>query len=830
MRTLIDDLARQVAANPDRLALADGDRRRTFSELDCAANRVSHALLERCGPQEPVGVLLGHSAQAIVALLGVTKAGQIRLALDPSAPPDRLSAVLDHAGARLVLTDRAHRAALPDSVQVEVLELERLPAGLSENDPRVELPAEALLSLVYTSGSTGAPKAVAVGHRDAAELVASFDEDVPFRPGDRVAVVAGLSFAGMRSVDRALARGASVHLFDLAAQGTAALARWLAAEQINYVAAFSTTVRALLDELPARAGLPDLRLLITGGEPLHRADVERVHARIGSQCEIVFGYASTELGGLSTLLRIDRDTPLDEDGVPAGRPRREARISLADAGPDGVGEIVVSSPYVAQGYWRDPESTAARFAAEPTDPRFRSFQTGDLGRFRPDGMLVVLGRSDARVKIRGYSVDTSEVELVLAGVDGVERATVMKAPAAQQDRLIAYYVATPGERPTVNALRRALLAKLPPYMVPAAFARVDGIPLTGSGKVDRLALPPVAGRPELEEPYEAPRDDLERTLVRIWEDVLDVRPVGVYDGFYALGGDSLRAARAKVLAGEALRVELPLMLFAEPTATIAAHAQALRTREAALFSPVVPLQTEGSAPPFFCVHGVGGEILDLSGLGPLLAPDVPFYGLQLVGNEGDRAVRTVPGLARHYLRLIEAIRPEGPYVLGGYSAGGAVAYEMAQQLVAAGGTPPAVVLLDAPAPAMLHAWDLNGGAPGERRQGRARKLLLRLVLDLHVLSGTTIPPRWRERYRTTAGRRALRRYAPEPYAGPIVLLQTTVEDLPRGLGWRALAPNGFRVVEVQGDHHSMLMPPHVENVATALRSQIATALAGLRSL
>jgi amino acid adenylation domain-containing protein len=819
VETLLDEFARRVAEAPDRLALQEGTRALTYGELNSAANRIANALVERRGDgQEPVGVYLGHSANAIVALLGVTKAGQIRLALDPHAPPDRLREILRHAGAGVVLTDRANRDVLGDLGDIEALELEGLDDH-REGDPAVDIPDGAVLGLIYTSGSTGRPKAIVVGHAEAVAAARMLTAHMGTTVDERFSVTAGLSFAASRGFDRMLMVGASVHVFDLTTLGPARLAQWLAESRATYFVGVASSLRALIDELPEGGSLPDLKWVVSGGEPVYRQDVERLRARVGPQCVFSYGYALTE-SWLGTQYVVDGETALADGPVPSGKPLPGVDLWLEGVDEEGRGEIVLRSPYVAGSYWREPELSAATFTADPADASRRSVRSGDLGRLGPDGNLEVVGRLDDQVKIRGYLVAPSEVQAALVEQPEVAKAAVLLATRARGDsRLVAYYEASdPAAPPTVNSLRRALLTKLPPYMAPAAFVAVESLPITRSGKVDRRALAGwPSARPLLDDAYVAPRDELEQKLVDIWEQLLDISPIGVDDDFYALGGDSLTALEAKVATGERLGLELPLLLFAESTATVARIAEALRA-PARAFEPLVALQPDGLAPPFFCAGGVTGEILELSPLAAFLSPDHPLYGLQVVGAKGDRAIRSIPALARHYIELIRTVTTD-PFVVGGYSGGGIVAYEMAQQLAEAGSPPAAVVLLDTPAPAITPAT--ANGEParnGARRDRRWKKRMLRLVLDAHVVSRRPVPPRWHDVYRTTQGFRALRAYRPRPYPGPVVLLQSRASGSPSGLGWEPLALGGLQVVSVPGGHHSMLMPPHVNAVGAALLS------------
>jgi amino acid adenylation domain-containing protein len=815
METYLDAIAKQVASGPDRLAVTDGRRAYTYAELNAAANRIAHTILVRLGPgQDRVGILLGHRAEAIVALVATTKAGKVQVPLHSAAPPARLQEILTHAEARLVVTDAAHRDSLGDLAELALV-LDDVPQDLPGDDPDVEIDGDDLVAIYYTSGSTGRPKGVMLGQREMAVPKDRLTAD------DRTALVGSLAFGGARSYVEALSCGASMHMLDLQAHGPAELATWIADERITSFRTLVPVLRALLDQLPEGENLPDVRVCSAGGEALYRVDVERFRARVNRSCALWHNYASTE-SRIAVGNVIGPDTELPEGRVPVGKPFPGVEVELADPDEDGVGEIVVRSPLVSRGYWREPELTAAAFSTDP-ESGLRSFRSGDLGRWREDGSLELVGRRDSRVKIRGYTVDLAEVDTALAGLTGVGQAAVTTMPRGEGLALVAYVVPAQGARPTVNALRRGLLERLPPYMIPARFVLVDAFPLTQSGKVNRRALPPPpATRPELEGDYEAPRDELERTIADVWERVLDVRPVGIEDDFYALGGDSLAVAEATAALNETLDEDLPLVLFDEDSATVAALARHVRDRASSLHSGAAVLQAEGAGTPFFCVGGGGGEVYELRALARALGPERPFYALQPAGREGDRLRRDVRRLAARHLREVLAVQPQGPHLLGGYSAGGTVALELAQQLTQLGMPPAALVLFDSPAPGTR---DLNIDPRFQHGlEVRMKKRVLRVLLDLHVRTGRPVPLRWRELHRMDVSGRARARYRPEPYAGRVVLLRAEGHGraVPEDNGWGKLS-SGPLIVGVPGDHQTMLRPPLVSTTADRLRAALRDA-------
>jgi acyl-CoA synthetase (AMP-forming)/AMP-acid ligase II/acyl carrier protein len=309
-----------------------------------------------------------------------------------------------------------------------------------------------------------------------------------------------------------------------------------------------------------------------GGDVVFREDIETARAHFPPSCRIIHRYTISE-AGMVTRLVIGADTRLDSPIVAVGYPFRGKELLILDEDrrplPSGeAGEIAVRSRYLAAGYWGQPEQTRQRFIPDPVDPDGVTYLTGDLGRLRPDGCLEFLGRSDFRLKIRGFRVELAAVEAALRELDDVEEAVVVPQPdPTREQSLVAYVVPAAQPAPDAGALRGRLAAKLPDYMIPSAFVFLEAMPLTQSGKVDRRALPrPDAGRPTLEQRYQGPRNPTEEALVAIWSGVLRLAQIGVLDNFFDLGGHSLLAARVIARANEKFQVRLPLRsLYDAPT-------------------------------------------------------------------------------------------------------------------------------------------------------------------------------------------------------------------------------------------------------------------------
>nr|BFD89295.1 hypothetical protein KitaXyl93_06550 [Kitasatospora sp. Xyl93] len=525
---------------PDAPALRDQGVTVSYAELNTRANRLAHRLRALgVGPESVVGVRLHRGAELVVALLAVLKAGGAYLPLDPDYPAERLAFMLADSGARVMIGHAGHPAGTPradgDAVLVDVAEDV---SGLPAEDPAPLAGPAHPAYVIYTSGSTGRPKGVVVEHRAIVNRLHWMQEAYRLGPDDRVLHKTPTSFdVSVWELFWPLATGATMVLAKPGGhRDPAHLAELVAAERVTTVHFVPSMLREFLAaDLP---DLPDLRRMVCSGEALPSELAEAVHRRIG--CELHNLYGPTEAAVDVTALRC-----LPGEPVTIGRPIANTRTYVVDAGlrpvPIGVaGELLLGGVQLARGYLGRPGLTAERFVPSPfaTAPGERLYRTGDLARLRPDGAIEYLGRLDDQVKIRGQRVEPGEIEAALASAPGVAAAAV----TVHDGRLVAH-LAPRTVAPA--AVREHLHDRLPAALHPAHWLLHDALPLTPSGKTDRRALPaPDGSRSALAGEYVAPRDALERTLAEAFAGALGLDRVGVLDGFFQLGGDSMRAIRA----------------------------------------------------------------------------------------------------------------------------------------------------------------------------------------------------------------------------------------------------------------------------------------------
>ncbi|MFD4658683.1 amino acid adenylation domain-containing protein [Kitasatospora sp. NPDC058444] len=869
---LVEEQARRT---PDAVAVRCGTERLTYRELDRRANRLARHLRARgARPERLVGVCLPRSADLVVALLAVLKSGAAYLPLDPDLPAQRLSFMLADAEVPLLITRRSLADRLPrhDAATVWTDAEARLIAALPDDRlPPLATPADLAYS-IYTSGSTGRPKAVLVPHEGVVNYLVVRGRQLALGEDDVVASVASISFdVIVPQVLMPLAWGAGVVIApsDVAVDGPR-LTEMMREFGVTTLMATPATWLLLLD-----SGWQGGRFqAICVGEPLQPALARRLLDRVTTLWN---GYGPTEASVGCVTRRVDAERDLARPGgsVPIGRPLGNLRIHLLDpAGapvPVGVpGEIHIGGVGVTRGYANRPGLTAERFVPDPFGPAGgRLYRTGDLARYLPDGSLVFLGRTDEQVKIRGYRIELGEIEAALCAQPGVARAAVTVRGGGTDAELAGYLVwqDRPGD---LADLRRSLRETLPEFMVPATLTALDRIPLTTNGKVDRAALPAPA-RHAHEAGALPPRDRLELLMTRIWERVLGTPRVGVRDDFFALGGHSLRAVELVEAIRREWGITVPLnTVFRHPT--VEALCAELPDASRALRRLVVPLaEGDRRRAPLILVHPQSGDVcsfLHLAGQltdrlaepaaerpaepfteqlaepvaeGPAERPvgGRPVYGLEAVGYTTEEPpLATVEEQAQRYLRELRSVLPDGPYLLAGWSFGGLVTFEMARLLEEQGSPPGFLGIIDAGAPAS------TGGSTDGPDQGPDRgadrgpaggseehDALALLLHDAHAREH--LPPRARSeqlrrmvRVLTTNGD-AARRYRSTAQLRTPIHLFTSAEAHPELAGpvvvparWRERTRGALTVVEVPGNHHDMLSPPHVAPFADALSAAL----------
>jgi thioesterase domain-containing protein len=506
-----------------------------------------------------------------------------------------------------------------------------------------------------------------------------------------------------------------------------------------------------------------------------------------------------------------------------------------------LGELFAGGDGLARGYLAQPALTAERFVPDPFGemPGGRMYRTGDRVRWRADGALLFAGRADHQVKLRGYRIEPGEIEALLVARPEIAQAVVVPRGRPEQElRLVAYLVAEGGSAIEVTALRAALEATLPRYMVPSAFVVLDALPLTANAKIDRAALPEPSRERGAEPGFLAPRSRDEWLLARIWEELLDVAPVGLDDDFFALGGHSLLAIRLRARVRQVLGRELTLHeVLDDPT--VRGMARALGREAQATQGPsdlLVPFRTSGSRPPLFSVHAAGGHGFAFHALARALDAELPFYALKAADFDHPERLGhdRIEAMASAYLEAVRTVQPAGPVSLAGWSFGGVVAYEMARQLGPSGVR--ALILIDPPIPGSRgtvarasgralrrsFARELGLAVPARGADG-LDELLRRAVEAGTVPAALTLDELARLYGIFERHVRALVAYRPQPAPCEAVWIEPTEGNrVARRTYWQAQAGAGCAVA-VPGDHFTMVRAPHVTTLAAVVGQQLEAA-------
>jgi amino acid adenylation domain-containing protein len=854
-------IEQRAALTPDSIAFEFEGKSLTYAQWNEQANQLANYLRANgVGPSVPVALCLERSLDLAAAILGVVKAGGCYAPFDPSHPADRLAYTIADTKAPIILTHRSVVGRLPaNGARIVCAEdwSSELRQYSSENPPSLTSPDDPFV-VIYTSGSTGRPKGVALPHRGMVNLIHSKWETPRIAANDVCLALTTCSFdAHLLDFWFAPAVGARVVIVprEQAMDGLA-IAQKIYQVGATVMTATPATWRLLLEA--NWRGNPNLRAY-SGGEAISPDMAKQMLARVkGFWNE----YGPAECTVFATQHRITDPAK----SPPVGQPISNTRIYLLDPSMQPVpvgctGEIYIGGAGVGLGYLNQPELTREKFLpdpfveANPASPA-RMYRTGDLGRYLPDGTLECLGRADNQVKIRGYRIELGEIETVFEKHPNIRQAVVVvRKNQADLDTLHSYFTVKSSPSPSAHDLRHFLLGSLPDYMVPSTFTRMDALPLSPNGKVDRKTLPDPnpesAGRSQRK--YVEPTNDAERALQPIWEEVFGIEQVGVTDDFNELGGHSLLAAVLMSKIETKLGHRVPLeALFDTPT--IRGLANRIQAKlELGAGGVLVPLHTSGDYPPLFMIAGAGGHVFAFHKFARLLGPQFNVYGMKAIGVDGtEPPLESISEIAKRYVAEITKANPDGPYVVSGYSVGGIVAFELALQLQQAGKKVSRVLIFDTLAPGYPRPQPLHRRLYGHGRHllrlpwrkkwiylkerfSHVRERVLRTFGMHHVtaerISGMEIVPQ--ERLKRVWGGllKAHENYWPDrKFDGQVVVIGSslpvewvghTFDDPTKG--WSAWATEPVKVYEVPAPHREVFRDEYLDMLIGQVREVLRSA-------
>jgi amino acid adenylation domain-containing protein len=716
----------------DAEALVFDGRRITYRELNLRANQLAHRLRAvGVGPEVLVGVCAERSIEMVVALLGILKAGGAYLPIAPSEPEARLRFMIEDSGIHVVVAQDALRPQLewltPRSIYLSP-SFDEI-SGEPDLNPDIAIDPRNLAYAIWTSGSTGKPKAAMNTHQSLANMLQYMQENHPMRPGDRILQKTAFHFdVSILEFFCPLIAGATLVIARPGGHREPQyLARLIAAESIGTVHFVPTMLEAFL-QCGELERCPSLTTVICIGEPLTAALCRDFYRQSGAQLYNMYGPAEA-----AVAVTRHHCLPADVLTVPIGRPIANTRIYILDRGlqPAAVGvpgEIYIAGANVGRGYLGRPDITAERFVPDPFSvlPGARMYRTGDLARMLPDGNIEFLGRLDYQIKIRGNRVELGEIEAVLAEHPAVHGAVVTVYEDPSRGKSLAAYLAASADCGAAQ-LREFLKTRVPEYMIPQDFVFLDALPQTGSGKVDRRALPQPAPHSNCLPPV-SPRDSIELKILHIWQDLLGISSIGIQDDFFLIGGHSILAVRLLARIAQTFGRELPLAEFYQ-NPTIEQMGLALRRNASAQAAdPLIAIRPSASGhPPIFLIHAAGGRSITYYELARSLPADIPVYGLEDVSGTDT----SVNAMAARYVEAVRRVQPRGPYFLGGWSTGATVAFEMARQLRTAGQEIGLLALLDAFSP---HRPKLSDADPG----AASARVLATIARNLTIYAGQSV--------------------------------------------------------------------------------------------
>ncbi len=806
----------------EKTALLFGTQKMTYSMLHDRAARVGSflkAILK--GPEPFVGIYMHRSVEMVVAVLSVLKAGAVYIPLDPSYPEDRISFMLKDSGASVILTQKELVPNLSADQGRRVVAMDDFPYEAVEPLPHAtQVPRDNLAYIIYTSGTTGRPKGVMCSRRGMSNLVAAQIRIFGIDASSRILQFASLSFdASVSEIFTALSAGATLVMAERnALMPGSPLLDTLERQKITHV----TLPPSALAVMEARA-LPDLETLVTAGE----ACPSRLYRKWGKGRRFINAYGPTEASVCASAWICSQESG---EHLPIGKPIDNTSLYVLneDLEPVPIGEpgqLYIAGAGLARGYLNRPDLDRKKFIENPfsdLEGHERLYRTGDVVRFIPDSTLEFVGREDSQVKVRGYRIELQEIISVLTQHPGVLEAAVIVKETPLGDKYLVAFFSSIGHSVDDGLpaeLKQYVRQKLPGYMIPSHFVHQNSLPHTPNGKIDGNVLGSLKIEAQsITTGRRQPVTELQRALITLLCSIMDSgsQSIGINDDLFDTGMDSLTAIRFLSAVEKVFGRRIPFSELVN-NSTVYDLAELISIRggeEAAGESVLVPIRTNGAVPPFFCITAGYGDLVKLRKLSDYLGRDQPFFMLQPPDTNGVQI--SARELSFRYAEEIRRQFPTGPYRIGGYSAGGLLAYATARQLSDCGSKVELLAMIGAPRRYSRPFRFINNkiGAFIARflpDYGRISSDMLKILFALFKDRGLQ------------CHLSSLRGYYPSGYTGMIDYFQGK-RALSRFLGthrtWMKTAEGEFKLHMVAGNHDSFMKEPYVADLAKILRQRL----------
>ncbi len=892
-KTLVSLFEEQVSANPEKVAVIFENEKLTYDELNKRSNQVAWCLLQNGVKKEQlIPIFIERSVEMLIGLLGILKAGAVYVPIDTEYPAERINYMLADTAATFLITSQKSQVKLPASATVNVIAID------SSNDAIKKMPAEnpdVLISsrnmayIIYTSGSTGKPKGVMVEHQAIADHCFGLIEAAQLKNCTSFALFSPLVFdAGHSIIFTSLFIGAALNILskELIMDGEK-LASYL---EKNPVDCIKIVPSVWLSYINGDNIVLAKKVMIFGGETFS-LKIQQHLVKLNYKGQVYNHYGPTEATIGKCIHKVDLEKAYKS--VPIGKPFSNTQLYVVDQWdqllPIGfAGELYIAGEGVARGYLNRPDLTAEKFIidhfriANPfqtnaqidtlsgSKSASRLYKTGDKVKWNPNGEIEYLGRIDDQVKISGYRIELGEIESVLLQNRKIRQAAVLLCEDNNGNKVLVGYV-VPESTFDKHQIISQLQEKLPEYMVPGLLVELHNLPLTPNGKINKKALPIPDFSQLLNNQYVAPQNNTEVALVKIWENLLGIEKVGVYDTFFELGGNSIQAVTMFTRVRKHFGRELPLATIFQAPHINKLAAVINQKNNVINFSCLVPIQPQGSKPPLFCMHAGAGNVLFYKDLARNLGMNQPLYGLMARGLNGKEHFHTsIEEMATHYIKEIRSVQPHGPYFLAGYCLGGTIAFEMAQQLLKEGENVELLATFNSRSSTYLNASSGDNSSGETKRKPslysvisayagnfstlnpkekllyplkiikigskvsvhilhkKTRNKILRINnrftkmgFDYYLSRGRLLPKLLRNKYMLHTNRSIANAYKPGIYPGKMLVFRSPQIYHDPYLGWQNHVSGGIQHYDVEGKYErrsEIMKDPFVKIISSTLKT------------